>query len=183
MHKSQLGFLSGNRTSDAHIILNNLIRKNCRRNNSKIYSCFIDFSRAFDSIPRNILLKKLLSHNINGSVFNIIRTIYTRDKAGIKIGNKRTEYFEVQKGVRQGCVLSPLLFNIFVSDIIKEMELSTNTRFRIGNTEIFSLVWADDMVIFANSEEGLRELLKFFEISCNKHELMINTDKTKCMIF
>ena len=61
---SQLGFLVGNRTSDAHIIINNMIRKYCHKNNTKIFSCFIDFSKAFDTIPRDILFKKLLSHGI-----------------------------------------------------------------------------------------------------------------------
>ena len=54
----QLGFVAGNRTSDAHIVINNLVRKYCHKNSSKIYSCFVDFSKAFDTIPRDILLTK-----------------------------------------------------------------------------------------------------------------------------
>lgn len=76
---SQLGFLAGNRTSDAHIILNNAIRKHCHKNGSKIYSCFIDFSKAFDTVPRDILFKKLLKHGINGRFFNIIKNIYNKN--------------------------------------------------------------------------------------------------------
>ena len=57
---SQLGFLPGNRTTDAHLILYNLISKYCHKNNMKIYGCFVDFSKDFDSVPRNILFKKLL---------------------------------------------------------------------------------------------------------------------------
>ena len=118
--KCQLGFLPGNRTSDAHIIIHKLVRKYCHKNNSRIYGCFIDFSKAFDMIPREILFNKLLNYNIKGNFFNVIKNIYTNDKACIKIGGQSTEYFKVNQGVRQGCVLSPLLFNIFMSDLPKK---------------------------------------------------------------
>ena len=81
LSKSQLGFVPGNRTSDAHIIIHNLVGKICHNNNSRIYSCFVDFKKAFDSIPRDILLNKLESFGIKGKIFNIIRNIYTSDKA------------------------------------------------------------------------------------------------------
>ena len=58
LSENQLGFVPGNRTSDAHIIIHNLVRKVCHKNNSKIYSCFVDLQKAFDSIPRDVLLKK-----------------------------------------------------------------------------------------------------------------------------
>ena len=77
LSKNQLGFLPGNRTSDAHIIVHNLIRKYCHKKKSKIYSCFIDFSKAFDTIPRDLLFKKLLNFNITGKFFNITKNIYS----------------------------------------------------------------------------------------------------------
>ena len=120
LSKSRLGFLSGNRSLDAHIIINNLVGKICHKNNSRIYSCFVDFKKAFDSIPRDILLNKLESFGIKGKIFNIIRNIYTADKACVKLGNVRSDFFDLSLGVRQGCVLSPLLFNIFISDLAKK---------------------------------------------------------------
>ena len=81
-----LGFVEGNRTSDAHIIIHNLIRNTCYKNNSKIYSCFVDFKKAFDLIPRDLLLDKLQNLGIKGKFFNIIRFIYTTDKAWVKVG-------------------------------------------------------------------------------------------------
>ncbi len=79
-----LGFVPGNRTSDAHLIIHNLVRKQCHKNGGRLYSCFIDFSKAFDTIPRDILLQKLLDYVIDGNFFNIIRNIYTNDKICIK---------------------------------------------------------------------------------------------------
>ena len=91
----QLGFVAGNRTSDAHIIINNLIRKYCHKYGSKLFSCFVDFSKAFDTIPKNILFKKLYNYGIRGHVFNIIKDIYKNDESCIKIGYQCTEPFHI----------------------------------------------------------------------------------------
>ena len=84
--------------------------------------------------------------------------------------------------MRQGCILSPLLFNIFLSDLAKTFQ-SLNGKLDIGGTSINSLFWADDLVLFADSEEQLKEMLKILEEYCEENELAINTDKTKCMVF
>ena len=61
-----LGFVAGNRTSDAHIIIHTLIQRYCHQQNGKIYSCFVDFSKAFDRIPKDLLFQKVLDYGING---------------------------------------------------------------------------------------------------------------------
>ena len=182
LSKNQMGFIPGNRTSDAHIILHNLIQKHCHKNNSKIYSCFIDFSKAFNTIPRNHLLQKLLNYNIKGNFFNTIRNIYANDMACVKVENKLTEQFKINQGVRQGCVLSPTLFNIYMSDLTTHLNAAQG-KLRIGTDDISCLIWADDIVLLSESEEGLKEMLKIMEKFCNENKLIINTDKTKCMIF
>ena len=114
-----LGFVAGNRTSDAHIIIHSLIQRYCHQENRKIFSCFVDFSKAFDTIPRDLLFKKLLDYGINGKFFNNIKTMYSNDNCCIKVGNKLSESFLANQGVKQGCILSPLLFNIFIADIVE----------------------------------------------------------------
>ena len=180
--KSALGFVAGNRTSDAHIIIHNLVNKVCHQERSHIYSCFVDFKKAFDSVPRDILLRKLLNAGISGKFFNIIRFIYTTDKACIKLGNVHSDFFELSLGVRQGCILSPLLFNIFLSDLARKFE-SMENGFRVGEICLNSLFWADDLVLFAKSKDELDALLKTLEAYCKENEITINTKKTKCMIF
>ena len=179
---AQLGFVAGNRCSDAHIVIYNLIRKKCHRENSKIFSCFVDFKKAFDSVPRDLLLTKLLNMGISGKLFNIIRHIYTTDKACVKLGQSRSEFFSLDIGVRQGCILSPLLFNLFISDLAKKFD-NLGDKLQLGNSGVNSLFWADDLVLFAETKEGLDNILKILEGFCEENHLMINTKKTQCMIF
>ena len=79
-------------------------------------------------------------------------------------------------------MLSPLLFNIFLSDLAKSFDL-IGDKVKLGNLEIASLVWADDIVLMAESEGGLQQMLNVLELYCQENKLKINTDKTKCMIF
>ena len=84
--------------------------------------------------------------------------------------------------MKQGCILSPLLFNIFLSDLPNLLDADIQSE----NPTLdhpSSLFWADDIVLFSESEEGLRKMLKTMERYCEKNELTLNTDKTKCMIF
>ena len=179
---NQLGFLPGNRTSDAHMIIHNLIQNQCHKNKKWLYSCFIDFSKAFDTIPRDKLLSKLLKCDIKGKFFNVIKSIYINDKTCLKINHEITDTFDVNQGVKQGCILSPLLFNIFMSDLPKLLEegsLSTQQASKHPSC----LIWADDIIALAESEEGLNKMLNSLAKYCEENDLVVNIDKTKCMIF
>ena len=179
---NQLGFVPENRTSDAHIIINNLINKTCHKYGKKLFSCFVDFKKAFDSVPRDLMLEKLLRQGITGKFFNIVRGIYTGDQACVKMKNMRGPAFGINLGVRQGCVLSPLLFNIFLCDLAKNLQGLENAP-TLDTLSINSLFWADDLVMFSRDEEGLQNMLSILEEYCRDNHLLVNTKKTKCMIF
>ena len=155
-----LGFVAGNRTSDAHLILHSLIQRYCHQQNEKIFSCFVDFSKAFDTIPRDLLFRKLLGYGINGKFFNNLKTLYTNDNCCVKVGNQITESFLANQGVKQGCILSPLLFNIFIADIVDRFSNENCRPLRINEAQSIScLLWADDVVLMSRSEEGLKNML------------------------
>ena len=182
LSESQLGFMKGNRCSDAHLIIHNLISKYCHKRNKKIYSCFIDLSKAFDTIPRDLLLGKLREVGITGKVFNIIRNIYSNDQAYMKVDGKITKSFPISQGVRQGCVLSPLLFNIFMAGLATKLS-ADDSGLKLDNKKVNSLFWADDIVLLTETREDLERLLKNVSEYCNLNKLTINCKKTKCLIF
>ena len=86
-------------------------------NGGKLYACFVDFHKAFDSIWHQGLFHKLTNYGICGNFNNLIESLYSQLKCAIRIGNKMTTYFRYQRGVRQGCILSPLLFNIYLNEL------------------------------------------------------------------
>ena len=181
---TQLGFRKGNRTTDAHIILHSLIQKYCYENNQKLYGCFVDFKKAFDTIPRALLFEKLLSHGVKGKFFNVLKNMYSNDSVCIKIENKITDSFRVNQGVKQGCVLSPLLFNIFLSDLPDKLVTPECRPAKfIHSKPLGCIAWADDILLLSETNEGLQNMLsKLIEYSSENH-MEINSKKTEGMIF
>ena len=97
-------------------IVNNHL--NAKKGN-KVFACFIDLRKAYDSIHHEALFYKLNKNGINGSFLTLIKDLYAKTRCAVKINRKRTDFFNYTKGVRQGCPLSPLLFNIFINGIVK----------------------------------------------------------------
>ena len=85
-------------------------------------------------------------------------------------------------GVRQGCVLSPLLFNIFMADLPQSLNQEAHVKLTEGST-LNCIMWADDLLLLSETEKGLSNLIKDLKLYSDQNKLMINTKKTKCMIF
>ena len=184
LSQEQLGFIPGNRTSDAHIIIHNLVKQYCHKKKKMLYSCFVDFKKAFDSIPRDKLFDKLKRYGITGKFFNSIKNMYINDSCKIKIDGCLSEEINPNQGVRQGCVLSPLLFNIFMADfpnIFNSMEDSPPSI--DGVNKLCCLLWADDLILFSESEHGLNSMLDKLSKYNEQNGLELNLEKTKCMTF
>ena len=87
-----------------------------------MYACFIDMEKVFDSVDRNLLLYRLLQHNIKGKCYKSIKALLNNTSSCIQlIHGLRTEWFDINAGVRQGDSLSPTLFSLFINDIILEI--------------------------------------------------------------
>ena len=100
----------------------------------------------------------------------------------MKVHNRYTESFHINQGVRQGCILSPLLFNIFLADFAKELD-SVETSICAEKDKINAIFWADDILMLADNENKLQDMLGLLENYAHANKLEINTDKTKVMIF
>ena len=142
----------------------------------------MDFSKAFDCIPRDILLTKLIDQGITGKVFSILENIYKYDTACVKIDGKLSPEFKIHAGLRQGCIMSPLLFNIFLSDLPEKLHQGDKVSLN-QDVAINCLIWADDVIILSETEDGLHSSLQKLNVYCKSNGLTVNTDKTKIMIF
>ena len=110
--------------------------------------------------------------------------MYCNDTLKIKLGERLSEAINPNRGVRQGCILSPLLFHIYLADLPRRLEhILFSQAPKIGNNRLSCIVWADDLVIFSETEEGLNSMLAELAAYTEENALTINIDKTKAMIF
>ena len=112
--------------------------------------------------------------------------MYSHTKCSIKFGNKRTDYFTYGRGARQGCVLSPLLFNLYLNEIpnlLKECNSANDPIILPNGSPLSCLFYADDVVLFSSSATGLQTSLNIFQQYRKNWKLSINLKKTKIMIF
>ena len=179
--KEQAGFRKNHRTTDHIFVIRSLIKK-VIKSGSYLYSCFVDFRKAYDSVWRKGLLYKLRKVGVVGKMFDIIRSMYSNPKSSVFLNGKHSKSFDTTIGVKQGDVLSTLLFNIFINDL-PNIFTGGNENPTIFNTQISSLLFADDLIIFALTKDELQTKINKLEEYCKKWGLTVNTSKTKIMIF
>ena len=153
----QNGFTENCKTSDHILTLKTLTDKYFHKN-KKLFVCFIDFRKAFDSVWRDALMYKLLKANVGGMFGKLIRNIYSTSSVQIKLNDGLTDAFHDNIGVKQGCVLSPTLFKVFINDL-PDIFTDKCQPVSLFNKKVNSLMFADDVVLTSESEEGLQHAL------------------------
>lgn len=148
-----------------------------------MFVAFIDFKTAFDTVDRDILMNKLRNLGKGGKMNQMIRGIYEKTENEVITEEGISYRFATEKGVGQGCPLSPTLFNLFIEDIDNAIARKNEGGTVIGRTKIFLLKFADDIALVSDDEEGLQSMLGSLEKYVNKNRLIVNTDKTKIMVF
>ena len=125
-----------------------------------IYFCFIDYARAFDCVEHNNLWKILKEMGIPDHLTCLLRNLYVDQEATVRTGHGTTDWFQIGKGVRQGCILSPCLFNLYAEYITINAGLKeAQAGIKIAGRNINNLRYADDTTLMAESEEELKNLL------------------------
>ena len=177
----QNGFRRMRSCIDHLYVLTSIIR-NRKKDNLPTYVCYIDFTRAFDSVNHSLLWYKLHGLGISGTTLNIVRTMYRNLQSAVRVGHELTDWFSVTAGVRQGDNLAPTLFAIFVNDMVSEIN-SLNKGLSIGDRRVSCLLYADDIVLMSDTPDNLQDILNTVYSWCSKWRLGVNMSKTKIMHF
>ena len=147
---------------------------------SPIYLCFMDASKAFDKVNHWQLFDKLLACGIPLYIVRLLCVWYTSQDFIIRWSNVLSSSFNVTNGVRQGGILSPILFNIFMDDLSILLTRS-NIGCHINSKAVNHLFYADDSVLIAPSPYALKKLIEICEQFSNENEILYNPKKTECM--
>ena len=193
----QAGFRKNFSTCDHIFALYALISIYTKCAERKLYCCFVDYKKAFDSVPRVHLWYKLLTYGINGKVLNVIKSLYGSAKSAIKLNLSHSLFFNCDIGVRQCDNLSPLLFVLYLNDLQDHLAKAYNGLQTSCNLiqkwvqdedtvvflKLFTILYADDTVIFAESRPELQAALHGMMHYCNLWKMSVNSQKTKVVIY
>ena len=173
---------SGSRTSDHLLILRCLFDKYVKHQGKHLFTCFVDLRKAFDTVPRIQLFYSLLkNYSIGGNFLKILQQIYSENKIFVKLSSGLVHPFQTTVGVKQGCVFSPLLFNLFIGKITSTFDQSCDPV-HLHNLKVNCLLWADDLLLLSKTANGLQNAINKMQEFYNSIGLDINIRKTKVMI-
>ena len=199
--ESQCGFRPNRGTCDMIFVARQLIEK-CREQHVNIYMAFVDLSKAFDRVPRELLWSILRRFGCPDNIVALIQSFHDGMKVRVSVSGVLSDEFEVTTGVKQGCVMAPVLFNIYmlcVTHILhcEAEEEGVDVRYRLDRnlfdltklkartkTEVCNikeLQYADDAAIVAHSPQVLQTLISILHRTYNRLGLKMNTDKTEVM--
>ena len=152
----QAGFRKGRGSRDQTANIRWIIEK-ARQFQKHIYFCFIDYAKAFDCVDHNKLWKILKEMGIPDHPTCLLRNLYTRQEATVRTGHGTTDWFQIGKGERQGCILLPCLFNLHAEYIMRNTGLDEiQAGIKISGRNISNPRYSDDSTFMAESEEELR---------------------------
>lgn len=178
---NQFGFKRKHGTDQCIYLLKECINS-YKTLNSSVFTCFLDASKAFDRVNHGVLFAKLIRRGVPVYIVRLLMYWYAHQRVCVRWGSTYSEFFTVGNGVRQGGILSPLLFNVYMDDL----SISLND-YRIGCANsgmiINHLMYADDLVVLAPSLSGLQTLIRECEQFGSVHDVKFNVNKSVVMYF
>ena len=179
---AQFGFREGWACRDALFVVTEVVE---RRAGERVFAGFLDMAKAYPSVWRKGLWFRLWEVGVRGRMWRVLRTLYSRCEVSVRVGGQTGEWYEEFVGVREGCVLSPLLFAIYVNDLPSLLEKEGGGGVRVGDRVVRCLMFADDIVMLASTREGLQ---RSFDIAGEfskrwRFKFNFGADKTAVMVF
>ena len=185
--KGQAGFRKDFRTTDNIFILRSLIdkQKQSRQKGKagKLYCCFVDFRKAFDTVPRAELWQMLEEPGVHGRILNIIKSLHARDSTAVRSSQGISAIFRCLMGVKQGYPLSPTLFGLYVDGLEKHLlENADIDAPTLMGLMVPLLLYADDLILISESAPGLQKQLDALASFCEQRQLTVNLSKTNVVV-
>ena len=172
VHKHQFGFMKGKSTTDATFIARQ-IQEKYLEGNRKVYWCFVDLEKAYDRVPREVVYWSLRRRGVPEKLVRLVEMMYERARTAVRTKYGKTESFPIEVGLHQGSALSPFLFLVVLDTITVELR---------ENDELWELLFADDLVIIADTEEELQQRYLAWKNSLESKGMKVNTQKTEVMV-
>ena len=156
-----------------------------KANKQPLYSCFVDFKKAYDTVPRDLLWTKLERIGVHGEFMRALKALYADVPMGVQFEGGLSETFQSTLGVKQGCPLSPTLFGIYIDDFQAELEAHASSFDlpTLCGVAAPALFYADDLDLVSNSVAGLQAQLQLLECYCRRWRLTVNVKKTKVVVY
>ena len=170
------------RTSDHLMVLKFLIDRTVKRK-EKLYACFVDVKKAYDCTSRELLWYKLMTeYGVGGNFLKTLQSMYDGHEVYVRLSDGLLQPIKTTVGLKQGCGISPLLFNLFIDKITTIFDQSCDPL-SLGGQDLSCLLWADDLVLVSSSPQGLQNSIDKTFAFYNDHGLELNTKKTKVIVF
>ena len=149
------------------------------------FCSFVDFSKAFDCIPHGKLWNRLLNEGVHGKILNVLRSMYSKLISCVKTKDGITEFFLCQTGTRQGCMISPFLFILYLMELVKMFSKHRCAGVILDNEypDVQLWMYADDICVMNDTVGRLQQQLDVMSKFCNNYGLKVNFLKTNVMVF
>ena len=176
----QFGFKSKHSTNMCTMVLKETISYYIKHQSS-VYCTFLDASKAFDRVHYCKLFRLLIKRGLPACIIRILINMYTGNQACVLWAGLVSDYFTVRNGVRQGGVVSPILFCIYIDDLLLRLSLS-GVGCYIGTSFVGALAYADDIVLIAPTPNATRKLLAPCDDFAEQYDIVCNADKSKFLV-
>ena len=180
--REQAGFRSREECAGQVITLYETVRRR-QLEGLPTFAAFVDFRKAYDTVPHNALLRKLDGLGVRGKTLDFIRALYGCSEARVRVGHHLSSSFPLKRGVRQGCPMSPMLFNVFINDILRHNGDNGVSIPGVANEKLSGLLFADDLVLLAPTVGKLRAAMRKTEEWAHRWEMQIGAPKCGVTVF